>query len=239
MLTLEEKFEAIDDRFKNPSKARDAARYIVKKNHKITSEERKAIIETIPIKRKTLEGVFTELRKLNLYPPQKTVEKPKRTPALEKPEEPARHIQENPPPPLQEYATREDLNTLRTDISNDIRYLAAVIGGDEPSNPGESEEKVEVEGIQSGAMYIPDASLTRASVFLTPLTQIYHDMAKEGEFSYYPGTQKESPFAVFMEGHKNFKGLLTLSDFVNNAVIDYFIRTHNAVIGVKGWRDLR
>ncbi len=239
MLTLEEKFEAIDDRFKNPSKARDAARYIVKSNRKIKTDERKAIIETIPIKEKTLQGVFTELRKLTLYPPQKTVEVPERAPIPVKPQEISLHETENPPPPLQEYATKEDLNELKDYFSKNIHYLAAVIGGEDPSNPGESEEEGEGDVIQQEGMYIPDATLSKESVFLNPLTHIYFNMAKAGEFSYYPGTQKESPFAVFIDGHKKFKGLLTLSDFVNNTVIDYFIRDHNAVIGVKGWRDLR
>ncbi len=56
LLTLKEKFEAIDTLFKNPSKARDAARDIVQKNRKINPMEVKAIIETMPIKWKTLGG---------------------------------------------------------------------------------------------------------------------------------------------------------------------------------------
>ncbi len=239
MSTLEDKFEAIDDRFKNPSKARDAARYIVRKNHKITSDERKAIIAEIPINKKTLEGVFTELRKLNLYPPQKTVEAPKRAPALEKPEEPARHIPENPPPPLQEYATLEDLNDLKEYFSKNIHYLASVISGDDPVNPDEAEAEVNIERIQQEEIYVPDASLTKVSLWLKPQTLLYFDMAKIGAFVYYPGfPQEESPFAVFIEGHKEFEGLITLSDFFNTIVRDYCIRVHNKIMKFGDWIDL-
>jgi len=148
--TLQDKYEAIDDRYRTPSKARDAARYIVRMDHTITTEERKAIIAEIPINRKTLEGVLTELRKLNLYPPQKTAEDPKRAPVLEKPQESSHHSIENPPPPLQEYAMREDFETLRNSTTENFELLKesvnnlaslmneelpAILGGEPPSNP--------------------------------------------------------------------------------------------------------
>ncbi len=234
MTTIEEKLKAIDDRFRNPSKQRDAARYIVRKNSKITSDERKAIIETIPIKRKTLQGLFTELRKLNLYPPQKPVDVPKRAPIPEKPQEPSHHTPEDPMPHQIEYATKEDFETLR----NSINYLASVISGEAPSNPGElesvirgealsnpgeSEEEEYREVITPEGMFIQDASLTRASVFLKPKTQMYFDMARQGVFANYAGTREPGPFAQF-DGN--------LSDFFNLIVDDYFVRNYYADIGL-------
>ncbi len=230
MSTLNEKFEAIDDRFRNPSKARDAARYIVQKNRKIKADERKAIIETIPINKKTLEGVFTELRKLNLYPPQKTVEKPKRVPVLEKPEEPARHIPENPPPPLQEYATREDFETLRNSttenfelLTQSVNNLASLFNEDLPSNPVKAEAEGEIEVLNPEEIVIQDASLTRANIFLKPKTQMLFDMARQGVFVNYAGTREPGPFA-------DFNG--NLSDFVNILADDYFSRNYYAEIGL-------
>ena len=230
MSTLDEKFEAIDDRYRNPSKQRDAARYIVQKNRKIKADERKAIIETIPINKKTLEGVFTELRKLNLYPPQKTVEKPKRAPVLEKPEEPARHIPENPPPPLQEYATREDFETLRNSttenfelLTQSVNNLASLFNEDLPSNPGKAEEEGEIEVLNPEEIVIQDASLTRANIFLKPKTQMLFDMARQGVFVNYAGTREPGPFADF-DGN--------LSDFVNILADDYFSRNYYAEIGL-------
>ncbi len=237
MSTLQDKYEAIDDRFKEPSKARDAARYIVRMNHKITSDERKAIIAEIPIKRKTLEGVFTELRKLNLYPPQKTVEAPKRAPALEKPEEPAQHIKENPPPTLQEYATREDLETLRNSttenlelLTESVNNLSSLLNVDTPPNPGETEEEGEIDVHNPEEIVIQDASLTRANIFLKPKTQMLFDMARQGVFVNYAGTREPGPFADF-EGN--------LSDFVNIMADDYFGRLYYAEIGLTMRRYTR
>ncbi len=230
MLTLEEKYEAIDDRFKNPSKARDAARYIVNKNLKIKSEERKAIIEAIPIKRKTLEGVFTELRKLNLYPPQKKVEAPKRAPVPKKPKENSQHAPENPPPPLQEYATREDFETLRNStienfetLTQSISGLASLFNEDTPPNPGKTEEEGEIDVRPQEEIVIQDASLTRANIFLKPKTQMLFDMARQGVFVNYAGTREPGPFAEF-DGN--------LSDFVNMLADDYFSRNYYAEIGL-------
>ncbi len=230
MSALEDKYQAIDDRYRNPSKQRDAARYIVRMNKKINSEERRAIIATIPIKEKTLQGVFTELRKLNLYPPQKTVEAPKQAPALEKTEEPARHIQETPPPPLQEYATREDFETLRNSTREDFETLTQSINGlaslfneDAPQNPGETEEEGEIDVLPPEEIVVQDASLTRANIFLKPKTQMYFDMARQGVFVNYAGTREPGPFAEF-DGN--------LSDFFNKIVDDYFSRNYYAEIGL-------
>lgn len=219
MSTIDEKFEAIDDRFRNPSKQRDAARYIVRQNRKIPKDEQEKICQEIPIAEKTLQGLFTELKKMGLYPPQKVSDKPHRRLALEEPEESSHHALEAPQPPLQEYATKEDFETLR----NSINFLASVISGEEPSNPGESEEEEAIDLIQPEGMFIQDASMNRASVYLKPKTQMYFDMARQGVFANYAGTREPGPFAQF-EGN--------LSDFFNIIVDDYFIRNYYADIGL-------
>ena len=140
---------------------------------------------------------------------------------------------------LQKYATLEDLNELKDYFSKNIQYLAAVISGDDPSNPGEPEAEVNIERIQQDEIYVPDASLTKVSLWLKPQTLLYFDMAKIGAFVYYPGfPQEESPFAVFIEGHKEFEGLITLSDFFNTIVRDYCIRVHNKIMKFGDWIDL-
>ena len=219
MSDIETKLAAIDVRFRNPSKQRDAARYIILKNRTIPKDEREAICEQIPIAPSTLRDLFTELKKLGLYPPQKTVEVPERAPAPEKPQEASYHATENPPPPLQEYATKEDFEILR----NSINHLASVIGGEDPLNPGESEEEEYREGTPPDGMFIQEASLTRASVYLKPKTQMYFDMARQGVFVNYAGTREPGPFAQF-DGN--------LSDFFNLVVDDYFLRNYYADIGL-------
>ncbi len=250
MSDIKSKLRAIDVRFRNPSKQRDAARYIILKNRTIPKDERDAICGQIPIAPSTLRDLFTELKKLGLYPPQETSDVPKREPTPEKPQEVSDNGTEEAKPPLQEYATREDIEILR----NSINYLASVISGNEPSNPGELETVIRGEGLSNPGEFeeerdiqmlepeelvIQDASLKKDSVWLTPLTLTYFDQAKQGVFDVYPGTREESPFAKFYKKHPEFKGPLTLSDFFNNTVVDYFTRVQNTVIGVKEWRPLR
>ena len=250
MSDIEGKLEAIEVRFQKGSKQYDAARYIVRQNRKIPKDEQEKICQEIPIAKKSLQGLFTELKKMGLYPPQKTVEKPKQAPVPKKPQESSDNGTEEAKPPLQEYATREDIEILR----NSINYLASVISGNEPSNPGELETVIRGEGLSNPGepeeerdiqmlepeeLVIQDASLKKDSVWLTPLTLTYFDQAKQGVFDIYPGTREESPFAKFYKKHPEFKGPLTLSDFFNNTVVDYFTRVQNTVIGVKEWRPLR
>ncbi len=219
MSDIEGKLEAIEVRFQKGSKQYNAARYIVRQNRKIPKDEREKICQEIPIAEKTLQGLFTELKKMGLYPPQKVSDKPHRRLALEEPEESSHHALEAPQPPLQEYATKEDFETLR----NSINFLATVISGGDPSNPGESEEEEAIELIQPEGMFIQDASMNRASVYLKPKTQMYFDMARQGVFANYAGTREPGPFAQF-EGN--------LSDFFNIIVDDYFIRNYYADIGL-------
>lgn len=240
MSDIESKLEAIETRFRKGSKQYKAARYIVRQNRKITSEERKAMVQEIPIADKTLQGVFTKLRKMNLYPPQKTSGISTLPTPPEKPEETLHHVPEASAPPLQEYATLEDLNDLKDSLSKDIHYLAAVISGEAPSNPGnpvEYEEEMkliqpqEIEVIQPQEMeliqpeegFIQDPSLNRHSIWLKPKTSMYFDMSRQGIFSNYADSRELGPFTQF-NGN--------LSDFFNIIVDDYFIRNYNADIGL-------
>ena len=219
MSDIERKLEAVESRFRKGSKQYDAARYILRQNRKITSDERKAICQEIPISYKSLQGLFTELRKMDLYPPKKTSEPPYQPTPPEVYHKTSYQAPEAPKPPLQEYATKEDFETLR----NSINYLASIMSGENPSNPGEDEEEEDIEIIPPEEMLIEDPSLTRHSVWLKPKTQMYFDMSRQGVFSNYEGTREMGPFTQF-NGN--------LSDFFNIIVDDYFIRNYNADIGI-------
>lgn len=225
MSGIEAKLRAAGIKYRKDSKQYNAARYIVRQNREITSEERKAIVQEIPIKYKTLQGVFTKLRETGLYPPQKTSDTPNRLLTPEKPQEapqPPEVPQEilhqaTPNPQLSsEYVTKEEFETLK----NSINYLASVIGGE---NPVEDEKETSVEVNNPEEVIIVDPSLTRTSIYLKPKTQMYFDMARQGVFSNYAGTRDLSPFTQF-NGN--------LSDFFNIIVDDYFIRNFNADIGL-------
>ncbi len=157
---------------------------------------------------------------------------------------------------MQEYITKEDFETqfetLRNStnenletLKNSINYLAAMVGGEPPSNPdelasvisgeassnpGESEEEKDIEVIQPEGMFIQDGSRTRAAIWVKPKTQMYFDMAKQGVFHNYAGTREPGPFA-------DFNG--SLSDFFNMIVDDYFIRNYYADIGLTMRRSVR
>ena len=220
MSGIEGKLEAIESRFRHDSKQWKAARYIVRQNRKITSDERKAICQEIPIASKSLQGLFTKLRKMGLYPPQETSESPYQPAAPEVYHETSHHVPEAPQPPLQDYATKEEFETLR----DSINYLASVMTGENPSNPGEDEEdKDDIEVIQPEELFLDDTSLTRKTILLKPKTQMYFDMARQGVFSNYVDSRELGPFT-------NFTG--NLSDFFNVIVDDYFIRNFNADIGL-------
>jgi len=224
---IEGKLEAIEIRFKKDSKQYQAARYIVRQNRKITKDEQEKICQEIPIAKKSLQGLFTELRKMGLYPPQKISYEPHRPQAPEKPQETSHHVPEVIPPPLQEYATVEDVDAIR----RDIQYLASVISGEAPSNPGEYEEAEEdIEVILPEEVFLQDPSLTRHSVWLKPKTQMYFDMARQGVFANYADTKELGPFTQF-DGN--------LSDFFNIIVDDYFIRNYHADIGLLMRRYVR
>ncbi|KKM03623.1 hypothetical protein LCGC14_1772550 [marine sediment metagenome] len=230
MSDIEARLEIVNEGFREGTKRYEAARYIVRQNREITTDERKALVDEIPIGYKTLEGLFTELRKMGLYPPQPSIPiaQPAPTPQIVTSDmvpEP-----QHPQPQLQpEYASLHDLNALR----KDIQYLAAVINGNgnplpvEPEyeviDEPETEEPQEIEISPPTELNIQDPSLTRHSIWLKPKTQMYFDMARQGIFANYVGTRDLGPFT-------QFKG--NLSDFFNVIVDDYFLRNYNADIGL-------
>lgn len=214
MSSIEDKLKAIDKEFRRDSKQWKAARYIVRQDHEILGDERKAMIEQIPIAYKSLQGLFTKLRKMELYPPQDYVETQQ-----------GNDLSDSPMGNSEEYATKKDFETLRASIN----YLAEVISGNTPSNPGQNpgilEEEIEeeVELIPQQELLLEDTSLTRKTILLKPKTQMYFDMARQGVFSNYVGSRELGPFT-------DFNG--NLSDFFNTIVDDYFIHLYNADIGL-------
>lgn len=246
LATVEARLKAVESQFRKGFKSYDAARYIVRANRDIPEDEKKAICQEIPIALKTLEGVFTKLRKMGLYPPQETSEISPPTSTLEKPQEASHQVSEVPHLPSQEYVTKEDFNTqfetLRNStnenletITNSINNLASLLnqdpplnlGGEPPLNPGEYDEEDEripsEERIPPGEMIVQDGGSTREAVFIKPKTRMYYDMSRHGAFQNYPGTREPGPFA-------DFDG--SLSDFFNIIVDEFFLRNYKADIGL-------
>jgi len=224
MSTIDKSLEIVANRFKKDSKRYLAARYIVKQGRKIPKNEKDAICQEIPIADSTLRDLFTELRKMGLYPPQETIEIS---------EEPSYHPQESSQQVEEtEYATIEDLDLFRKEMSNfsdSIRYLTSLMtGGAEIEVPPEEEQ--EFEPVMPDEMTIRDPSLNRQSIWLKPKTQMYYDLTRQGIFGNYSDTNEISPF-------NGFKG--NLSDFFNTIVDDYFIRNFNADIGILMRRFIR
>ena len=236
MSDIKKKLEAVESRFRKGSKQYEAAKYIVRQNRKIPTDERKAIVQEIPIAYKSLQGLFTELRKMGLYPPQET-EPPYQPTASETSPEISHHVPEAPQPPLQEYVTKKDFDIKFETIMSSINNLASLYNEEPPSNPGgepplspseyEEEDEDEMippgELIPPGEMIIQGGSSTGERVFIKPKTRMYYDMSKQGAFHNYPGTREPGPLA-------NFNG--SLSDFFNIIVDEFFIRNYNADIGL-------
>jgi len=243
---IEAKLEAIEGHFRKGSKRLEAARYIVRQNRIITSDERKAIIQEIPISYKTLQGLLTKLRKMGVYPPQANSDIPNHPQPPENPQETSQAHQ-NTQPPLHDYVMKKDFDAKFEILNDTIHNLASLFNEDPPANPGnyEKEEEmqliqpvemeliqpvemeliqpVEMELIQPVDRTIQDPSITRKSIWLKPKTAMYFDMARQGLFANYVGTRDMSPFTQF-DGN--------LSDFFNIIVDDYFIRLFNADIGL-------
>jgi len=249
---IEAKLEAIEDRYRKESKQYEAARYIVRQSRPITTDERKAMVKEIPIKYKTLQGVFTELRKMGVYPPQKTSDIPKQPPATEKAPDPSHHDPEDPRQPQPEYATKEDFDTQFETLRNSINYLASVIGEESPSNPGElasvirgeapsnldeSEEEEYIEVMYPEELFIQEGSSTRQSILLKPKTQILYDATKDGLFGDYPGTRETDPFARWKKGDKG-KLKITWSDFFNILAEEFYFRLYDVNIELTTRRRL-
>lgn len=246
MADIEAKLKAIDDRFRNPSKQRDAARYIVRQNRKITKDEQEKICQEIPIAASTLRDLFTELRKMDLYPPQETSDRSDRLPTIERPQEESQHVPEAHEPSL-EYATKEEFETLK----NSINYLASVIGGKAPSNPGElasvirgeapsnlDETEEDIEMMYPEERYIQEGSWSRESVLLQPITQILYDSTKNRDFGDYPGTSKTDPFKDWKEDDDGKHKKLTWSDFLNILVPEFYFQLYGVSIEMTARRKL-
>lgn len=229
MSDVEARLEVVNEGFREGTKRYEAARYIVRQNREITTDERRVLVDEIPIGVKTLEGLFTKLRKMGLYPPPLPSITPQPAPTPQKATSDTVAEPQHPQPPQTEYASLHDLNALR----KDIQYLAAVINGNgnplpvEPEytiiEEPETEEPQEIELNPPTELDIQDPSLTRHSIWLKPKTQMYFDMARQGIFANYVGTRDLGPFT-------QFKG--NLSDFFNVIVDDYFLRNYNADIGL-------
>lgn len=235
MSDVEAKLKAVESHFRKGFKSYDAARYIVRANREIPEDEKRAICQEIPIALKTLEGVFTKIKKLGLYPPQETSDTLKSPSTPERPQEASHQVPEVRQPPL-EYATKEDFETLRNStkedfeaIVNSINNLASLMNRDPPFNPG-GYEKEDIDVIQTEEGSIRNPSLTTKQMYIKPKTWMYFDMTREGVFSTYADSREMSPFA-------DFNG--DISDFFNTLADDYFIRLFNADIGLLMRRYVR
>ena len=232
LANIQARNKVIEENFRVGSKGYDAARHIIRQNRMISKDEMKAICQGIPIGKSTLEGIFTKLRRLGLYPPPEPPDTPDLTSTPEKPQVTSQPVPKVPQPPLQEYVTKEDFDTKFETVINSINNLASLMNRDPPLNPGEYEEEYEDEAdemplpgepIQPGEMMVQGGSSNREAVFIKPKTRMYYDMSKQGAFHNYPGTREPGPFA-------NFNG--SLSDFFNIIVDEFFVRNYNADIGL-------
>lgn len=232
---VEAKLKIVNEEFRRDSKGNIAARQIVQWREELSKEDIIILSEEIPIKAKTLEGVFTRLRKLKLYPPQEFS-----LPSTPKePQETSHHVPKVLQPSL-EYVTKEDFETLKNstnehfeNLTNSINNLASLMNRDPPLNLGEDEDEEEYEEddemplqgemIPPGEMIVEGGSSTRESVDIKPKTRMYFDLARQGAFHNYPGTREPGPFA-------DFKG--NISDFFNVLADEFFIRNYNADIGL-------
>jgi len=236
---IEAKLKAVETRFKKGSKQYEAARYIIRQNREIPKDEQEKICDEIPIADKTLQGLFTKLRKMGLYPYKKTSYVLDRPPTTERIEVASHEVPEVHPSSL-DYVTKEDFEaqfeTLRNStnetletIQASINNLASLFNEDPPLNPGEYEDEEEDEmplpgeRIPPGEMIVQAGSSTMERVDIKPKTRMYFDLARQGAFHNYPGTMEPGPFA-------NFDG--NISDFFNILTDEFFIRNYKADIGL-------
>lgn len=244
MSSIEDRLRVVEARFRRGSKSYQAARYIVRKSGEILEEEKAAIVEEVPIAAKTLEGVFTKLKKLGLYgdavedislvTPPTALETTQDIPQL--PPQESLHTYQDSPQESQEikYVTMEDFNDFRKGINESLNksihnFLDSVMNdGAEPEESMEEDPGFEI--LQPDEMEIRDPSLTRKSIWLKPKTQMYFDLARQGIFVTYADNNEIGPF-------REFSG--NLSDFFNIVVDDYFLRNYNADIGILMRRYIR
>ena len=225
MASIEEKLNIVDSKFRKGSKSYKAARYIVRQNRELPKDEELALIGELEITPKSLEYVITKLRNLNLYTFDIDLEEYE--PDIQEVEEEPVYEAIEPPitiPKDNNYATIEDLNNLKEGLQASLNQLTSAILG-EPEDEEEeayiSDRLVEIS--TPDEMSIGDPSLTRKSIWLKPKTQMYYDLARQGLFTSYAGSNEMS----ILNG---FNG--NLSDFFNSIIDDYFVRNFNADIGI-------
>ena len=225
LASIEDKLNIIDSKFRKGSKSYKAARYMIRQNRELPKEEQEALINELEISPKSLEYVVTKLRKLDIY--QFDVDLEDYEPDIQEEEE-APIIEEmemdEEIPKDNNYATIDDLNSFKEDINTNLKYLASVIsGGVEPEEEEEFVNDRLIEIATPDEMSIGDPSLTRKSIWLKPKTQMYYDLARQGIFATYAGSNDASVLSGF-DGN--------LSDFFNSIIDDYFVRNFNADIGI-------
>lgn len=225
MASIEDKLKTVDNKFRRGSKSYKAARYIVRQNRELPKEEGEALIEELEITPKSLEYVITKLRNLGLYTFDVDLEEYE--PDIPDAEEPIvteiAEIQDTIPKE-NDYATIEDLNSLRDGLQSSLNQLTSAILGEPETEDEEaymSDRLVEISTPDD--MLIGDPSLTRKSIWLKPKTQMYFDLARQGIFTSYAGSGEISVLNGF-DGN--------LSDFFNSIIDDYFVRNFNADIGI-------
>jgi hypothetical protein len=225
LASIEDKLKTVDSKFRRGSKSYKAARYIVRQNRELPKEEGDALIEELEITPKSLEYVVTKLRNLGLYTFDIDLEEyepdiPDDPETLAIDEE---EIQDTIPKE-NNYATIEDLNSLRDGLQSSLNQLTSAILGEPETEEEEaymSDRLVEIS--TPDEMAIGDPSLTRKSIWLKPKTQMYFDLTRQGLFTSYAGSNEISVL-------NGFKG--NLSDFFNSIIDDYFVRNFNADIGI-------
>jgi len=239
LASIEDKLRLVNKKFRRGSKTYEAARYIVRHNRELDENEREAICKETGIRPKTLYGILSKLKKLNLYDPYGDLEAKILNPEIASnsqenleysPLEQEEEIdsQEEEENIVEKYATIEDLNSLRDGLQSSFNKLASVILGEPETEEEEAyiNDKL-IEIATPDDMLIGDPSLTRKSVWLKPKTQMYFDLTRQGFFTNYSGSNEVSVLS-------GFKG--NLSDFVNSIIDDYFVRNYNADIGVLARR---
>jgi len=232
LASIEDKLKTIDSKFRRGTNAYKAARYIVRQNRELPKEEEEALITELDINPKSLEYVTTKLRKLGLYTfdidleeyePDVSYEEETQVEELEELEEISPKI-----PKDNNYATLDDLNSLRDGVQSSLDKLTSALLGETETEEGEAYLNDSLIEIQTpDDMLIGDPSLTRKSVWLKPKTQMYFDLTRQGFFTNYSGSNEISVLS-------GFKG--NLSDFVNSIIDDYFVRNYNADIGILARR---
>jgi len=228
----------VNKKFRRGSKTYEAARYIVRQNREIPALEREKLCEDTGISPKTLAGIFTKLKKLKLYDPYGDLEEIFTPEIVVNTQENLQNAQLEPQEVIEsqeeyenieeQYATIEDLNSLRDGLQSSFNKLASVILGEPETEEEEAyiNDKL-IEIATPDDMLIGDPSLTRKSVWLKPKTQMYFDLTRQGFFTNYSGSNEISVLS-------GFKG--NLSDFFNSIIDDYFVRNYNADIGILARR---